>query len=83
MRTTITLDDDVAVRLERLRKERGESLKQLVNRLLRAGFGVLDDREHQPPRQYITPPVSLGLIRVPRIDDVAEVLAVSECEEWR
>lgn len=38
MRTTITLEPDVAVRLERLRRERGISFKEAVNATLRAGL---------------------------------------------
>src|SRR5581483_8502264 len=35
MRTTLTLDDDVAKALERLRKVRGDSFKSLINQALR------------------------------------------------
>jgi hypothetical protein len=38
MRTTITLDEDVAARLERLRREKGLSFKETVNATLRAGL---------------------------------------------
>jgi hypothetical protein len=38
MRTTITLDEDVAIRLERLQREQGVSFKQVVNHTLRAGL---------------------------------------------
>jgi hypothetical protein len=38
MRTTLTLDDDVAAALERLRKTCNASLKDLVNEALRRGF---------------------------------------------
>jgi hypothetical protein len=31
MRTTLTIDDDIAAVLERLRKSRDASLKQLIN----------------------------------------------------
>jgi hypothetical protein len=34
MRTTLTLDDDVAVQLERLRRARDANLKDLVNEAL-------------------------------------------------
>ena len=37
MRTTLTLDEDVAAILERLRKSRDTSLKDLVNEALRRG----------------------------------------------
>jgi hypothetical protein len=38
MRTTLTLDDDVAAVLERLRKSRDANLKDLVNEALRRGL---------------------------------------------
>jgi len=38
MRTTLTIDDDVAVQLNRLRCERDSSLKDLVNEALRRGL---------------------------------------------
>ena len=38
MRTTLTLDDDVAALLDRERQRTGESFRQVTNRLLRRGF---------------------------------------------
>jgi hypothetical protein len=38
MRTTITLQDDVAAAVERLRRERGLGLSEAVNELVRAGL---------------------------------------------
>ena len=38
MRTTLTIDDDVAAELERLRKARDAGLKDLVNEALRLGL---------------------------------------------
>ena len=40
MRTTLTIEDDVAVRLERLRRERDTNLKDVVNDALRQGLGL-------------------------------------------
>ena len=48
MRTTLTLDDDNAVRLERLRKERDASLKDVVNEAIRRGLNQI---EEQPKRR--------------------------------
>jgi len=39
-RITVTLSDDVAVGVERLRRERGFGLSQAVNALVRAGLAV-------------------------------------------
>lgn len=38
MRTTLTLDPDVAVQIERLRKSRDMALKDVVNEALRRGL---------------------------------------------
>ena len=38
MRTTLTLDDDVAAFIERERQRTGESLREVTNRLLRRGL---------------------------------------------
>lgn len=38
MRTTLTLDDDVAKLIERERARTGETLRQVTNRLLRQGL---------------------------------------------
>ena len=38
MRTTLTIEDDVAVRIEERRRRDGQSLKQVVNALLREGL---------------------------------------------
>ncbi len=40
MRTTLTLDDDVAAALARRRAERGTGLRHEVNELLRAGLSA-------------------------------------------
>jgi hypothetical protein len=42
MRTTLTLDDDNAVRLERLRKHRDASLKETVNDVIRRGLDTVE-----------------------------------------
>ena len=49
MRTTLTLDDDVAARLERLRKKRDASFKKLVNDVMRSGLDRLE--APQPERR--------------------------------
>ena len=56
MRTTITLDPDIAARLRRLAAERGNSFKSTVNATLRAGL----DSEHREGRPYREVTRSLG-----------------------
>jgi hypothetical protein len=50
MRTTLTLDDDVAAALEQLRKSRNVSLKDLINEALRQGLKSVEQpwHPHQP-----------------------------------
>jgi hypothetical protein len=48
MRTTLTIDEDNAARLNRLRKRRDSSLKAIVNEVIRSG---LDQLEVAPPKQ--------------------------------
>ena len=45
MRTTFTLDDDVAAEVERLRRAEGIGISEAVNRLIRQGL-VHPGREH-------------------------------------
>jgi len=51
VRTTMTLDDDVAEALRTLAHERRQPFKQVVNDALRRG---LAPREDTPPRSYTT-----------------------------
>ena len=46
MRTTLSLDDDVAAAVQRLRKERNLGLSEAVNELVRAGLAA-------PPRRKV------------------------------
>jgi hypothetical protein len=82
MRTTLTLDKDVAAVIERLRKNRRQGLKRIVNDALREGLKQLA----APPRKqrpFRTSSVDLGKCRLASIDNVAEVLAVAEGESFR
>ena len=76
MRTTLTLDDDVAARLERLRRARGQSLRDITNDALRRG---LDDLTRRPQQRdpFRTESVDLGPLRLPSIDSVSEILAAA------
>jgi ribbon-helix-helix CopG family protein len=82
MRTTLTLDDDVAAALERLRRARDASLKDVVNDALRRG---LSDLAVRPKRRepFRTRSVQLGQLRVTSIDNVSESLAIAEDEAFK
>lgn len=82
MRTTLSIDDDVAAVLRRVRQTRKASLKAVVNEALRRGLQELTS----PPRRrrpYRTPSVSLGRRLLGNIDDVSEALAAAEGESFR
>lgn len=82
MRTTLTLDDDVAAALDRLRKARRGSFRDLVNEALREGLRSLST----PPRRrarFQTRVVDLGRCLPGNVDNVAEVLAVAEDDSYK
>lgn len=73
MRTTVTLEPDVAIALERLRKRRHAKMKDVINETLRLGLTKAD----APPAAkapFRIVPLDLGAPLVP-LDDVGELLA--------
>lgn len=82
MRTTLTLDEDVAALLERERRRRKAKLKDIVNEALREGLARLQDPGPRR-RTFRTRTVSLGACRMGSLDDVAEALAVAEGDSFR
>jgi predicted transcriptional regulator len=82
MRTTLTLDDDVDKLLREVAERRGLSFKQVVNDALRAGVAQLE-RQPSRRRKHWTQPVSLGRPVLPNLDNVADVLALGEGDDWR
>jgi len=82
MRTTITLDDDVAVEIERLRKDRDLSLKQVVNQTLRLGLRHAC-ASPKPGKPFRTKTHDLGPSLIGSLDNIAEVLAIAEGEDYR
>jgi hypothetical protein len=82
MRRTLTLDDDVAAALERLRQQRQESEESLVNQALRFGLQRLE--EERPARApFVQETLSVGGVRVESLDDVGGVLALVEGDDHR
>jgi hypothetical protein len=82
MRTTLTLDPDVAVLLERVRAARDATLKDVVNEGLRRGLKQMTEPTPETARRR-TEAVSLGRCLIGDLDDVAEALAVAEGEAFR
>jgi hypothetical protein len=76
MRTTLTLDPDVATRLKRLCQERQIAMKDLVNQALREGLRQLETPAPKEPVQ--TDSVSLGRCLIGTLDDVTEALELAD-----
>ena len=81
MRTTVTLDDDVAAHLARLERKRKQPFKELLNEALREGLARLD--APVAPADFRTAPLDLGSSLIGSLDDVTEALAVAEGEDFR
>ncbi len=82
MRTTLTLEDDVAALLNRVMRRRGGSLKDTVNTALRAGLEAMAKPE-PPAAPYRILPWNLGGSLVGSLDNVEEVLSRAEGENHR
>lgn len=59
MRTTLTIDDDLAGHIEERRRREGLSLKQVINTLLREG--LRSGRQAPRAKRYRTKPHKLGM----------------------
>ena len=78
MRTTLTLDDDVASLLNKETRKSGESFKHIVNRFLRLGLTAAKQPVRKP---FKVTPINLGLPR--DFDKVEELLEYLEGPEHR
>ncbi len=80
MRTTLTLDDDVAAAIERRRQDLRHTLKREVNDLLRAGLTHVEQEPSETPLFRVEPlPAGKLLIAV---DGVQAALDIAE-GPWR
>lgn len=73
MRTTLTLDDDVAALVRRAVKRRAVPLKQVINDALRAG--LMEAAVVPKGEPYFTPPHDGGRVLAGDIRDIGGVLA--------
>ena len=83
MRTTVTLDDDLAIRLEQRRAERGVTFKEALNDAVRRGLGIADEPKQAGSASATTRPLTLGRRLIGDIDSVADALAAAEGEAFR
>ncbi len=79
MRTTLTLDDDVATRVEREMKRSGEGMKAVINRALRLGLGMTD--KPVEPAPFAVQPHGFGFrpgTDLDRLNQLADELEADE-----
>lgn len=76
----ITIDDDIAVQLEDIRRSGKGSLKQIVNDLLRTGL-KRTNVQPQGRHTHRTKEVRLGRCLIDSIDDVSQALSIAEEED--
>lgn len=81
MRTTLTLDTDVALRIKQDAARTRKPMKQLINEALREGLSVLETRLGTA-KKYRTRPHPLGLRAGLNYDSAAELLARGEREDF-
>ena len=68
MRTTLTLDDDLAAELNRTARLSGRSFKEVVNAVIRQGLSAGDHPPEAVVRPFVVQPQSCGLL--PGIDEL-------------
>lgn len=79
MRTTLTLDHDVAQRVKSVTRKSGRPLKQIINEALRVGLDQLT--RPKPAKPYRTRPRNMGLREGIQLDNVQELLSQVDGED--
>jgi hypothetical protein len=80
MRTTLSLDDDVARLLLKESRKSGASFKEVVNRFLRLGLMAAKQPPHQP---FVVKPWDFGPPAGLNFDNVEELIEKLEGPEHR
>lgn len=90
MRATITVDGELAERIDRLSQERATSFEDLAKEALREGLDHLAGApeaegrsERTSARVSYTHPVSLGGCLLESLDDITSALAAAEGEGFK
>ncbi|HEV2365494.1 MAG TPA: hypothetical protein VGS12_14990 [Caulobacteraceae bacterium] len=82
MRTTLTLDDDVAAELEKVQRFRNASFRSVVNDALRQGLKELGRSRSKRRMQFRTRVFSVGSVHATDLDNIAEALGVAEGDDF-
>jgi hypothetical protein len=77
----MTIDDDVAARLKRLRRDRNANMKDLVNDALRQGLDCIE-APTKPRKPFRMKTFDMGEQLIP-IDNVAEAISLLEGEDHK
>jgi hypothetical protein len=72
VRTTLTIDDDIAVLVEQEVRRSGDTFKGTVNRLLRRGLTVKDKNAERAP--FEVTPLFMGLRPEQNYDNIEALL---------
>ncbi len=75
MRTTLTLDEDVARLLKQQTRRSGKSFKEAVNHFLRLGLSAARQAPNKP---FVVTPINLGLPEGFNLDNVEKVIEMLE-----
>jgi antitoxin component of RelBE/YafQ-DinJ toxin-antitoxin module len=81
MRTTLNLDDDVLENARKVADKSGRPFREIINEALRAGLRTVSIPPDAKP--YITKPHKMGLRAGRNLDNIQELLAQIEGEEFR
>lgn len=76
MRTTLTIDDDVAALLQQEVRRSGAPFKVTVNRVLRAGLAAAQQQPELEP--FVVTPFDIGPPQGMNFDNIEEVLDALE-----
>lgn len=85
MRATITVDGELAERIERLSQEKAMRFEDIADEALREGLEHLAEGtpKKETGRITYTRPVSLGGCLLASLDDITGVLAAAEGESFK
>jgi hypothetical protein len=81
MRTTLSIDDDVLDKARSVAAKLRRPLRTVVNEALRAGLDQVEQPAKQSP--YKTEPHAMGLRSGRNMDNIQELLAQIEGEDFR
>ena len=83
MRTTLTLDDDIAAKLARASRTSGKSFKELVNATLRRGLLETQSAARQS-HPFVVQAQSLGRLKPGMtLDKISALLEEADGPSWR